>query len=90
MPSWLTIFADTKVAATPIKAHNALKAPIIDGFRPEPSKESWVIRQTADKTEISRWKKRNQWMDMSRTQLGQYDNRYKLQNGKISQVNRYY
>lgn len=87
MPSWLTIFADTKVAVTPIKADNALKAPIIEGFRPEASKESWVIRQAADKTEISWWKKRNQWMDISRTQNGHYDRRYKLQNGKISQVN---
>lgn len=35
MPKCLTIFADTNVAATPIKAHNPLKPPIIDGFKPE-------------------------------------------------------
>lgn len=35
MPSRLTIFADTNVAMTPIKAHNPLKPPIIDGFSPE-------------------------------------------------------
>lgn len=37
MPSRSTIFADTNVAATPIKAHNPLKPPIIEGFRPEPT-----------------------------------------------------
>ena len=34
MPSRLTRLADTNVAATPIKAHNPLKPPMIDGFRP--------------------------------------------------------
>lgn len=35
MPRCLTIFAETNVAATPTKAHNPLKPPIIDGFKPE-------------------------------------------------------
>ena len=35
MPNRLTRLAETKVAATPIKAHNPLKPPIIDGFKPE-------------------------------------------------------
>lgn len=34
MPNRLTKFADINVAATPIKAHTPLKAPMIDGFRP--------------------------------------------------------
>ena len=32
MPTRLTKFADKKVAATPITAHNPLKPPITDGF----------------------------------------------------------
>jgi len=34
MPTRLTKFADKKVAATPITAHNPLKPPITDGFTP--------------------------------------------------------
>lgn len=35
MPSRLTSFAEINVAPTPINAHNPLKLPIIDGFKPE-------------------------------------------------------
>lgn len=34
MPNLLTKVADKKVAPTPIKAHNPLKLPITDGFKP--------------------------------------------------------
>lgn len=34
IPNCLTKFAETKVAVTPMKAHNPLKPPIIDGLRP--------------------------------------------------------
>ena len=34
IPSRLIRLADTNVAATPIKAHNPLNPPMIDGFRP--------------------------------------------------------
>lgn len=35
MPSRFTMLADTNVAATPMKADNPLKPPIIDGLIPE-------------------------------------------------------
>lgn len=43
MPNRLTKSADINVAATPIKAHNPLNPPMIDGFRPV-KKYNIVIR----------------------------------------------
>lgn len=37
IPSLRTMYADKNVAATPMKAHNPLKPPMIDGFKPEES-----------------------------------------------------
>jgi hypothetical protein len=44
MPNRLTKSADINVAATPIKAHNPLNTPIIDGFRPV-KKSHIIVRQ---------------------------------------------
>ena len=46
MPRWFTRVEDTNVAATPIKAHNPLNPPMIDGCKPvKPkikNKKSWT------------------------------------------------
>ena len=43
MPNRLTKSADINVAATPIKAHNPLNAPMIDGFRPVKKKKPHIV-----------------------------------------------
>jgi hypothetical protein len=51
MPNRLTKSADINVAATPIKAHNPLNSPIIDGFKPVNKPTSKLDRNFGEKPE---------------------------------------